>query len=44
MKHEEIIPYLTTYMEDMKVGKSKPSVQTMVNTNRLIKDYEGKWY
>lgn len=41
MKHEEIIPYLTTYMEDMKVGKSKPSVQTMVNTNRLIKDYEG---
>ena len=23
------------------MGKSKPSVQTMVNTNRLIKDYEG---
>lgn len=41
MKHEEIIPYLTTWMEDMEVGKSKTSVQTMVNTNRLIKDYLG---
>lgn len=41
MKYEEIIPYLTTYMEDMQVGKSKTSIQTMVNTNRLIKDYEG---
>ena len=28
-------------MYDMKVGKNKPSVQTMVNTNRLIKEYEG---
>lgn len=41
MKHENIIPYLTTYMEDMQVGKSKTSIQTMVNTNRLIKDYQG---
>lgn len=41
MKYEEIIPYLTTYMEDMEVGKTKTSIQTMVNTNRLIKDYEG---
>lgn len=41
MKHESIIPYLTTYMEDMQVGKSKTSIQTMVNTNRLIKDYQG---
>lgn len=41
MKHEDIIPYLTTYMEDMQVGKSKTSIQSMVNTNRLIRDYEG---
>ncbi len=41
MKHEDIIPYLTTYMEDMEVGKTKTSIQSMVNTNRLIKDYEG---
>lgn len=41
MKHETVIPYLTTYMEDMEVGKSKTSIQSMVNTNRLIKDYEG---
>ncbi|NLY44526.1 MAG: D-alanyl-D-alanine carboxypeptidase [Tissierella sp.] len=41
MKHEAIIPYLTTYMEDMEVGKSKTSIQSMVNTNRLIKEYQG---
>lgn len=41
MKHEDIIPYLTTWMEDMEVGRSKTSIQTMVNTNRLIKDYAG---
>lgn len=41
MKHVRIIPYLTTWMEDIEVGKSKTSIQTMVNTNRLLKDYEG---
>lgn len=41
MKYESIVPYLTTWMEDLEVGKQKKSVQTMVNTNRLIKDYEG---
>lgn len=41
MKHEDIIQYLTTWMEDMEVGRSKTSIQTMVNTNRLIKDYAG---
>ena len=41
LKHEEATEWLTTYMYDMKVGKKKPSIQTMVNTNRLIKDYEG---
>lgn len=41
MKHDKIHKYLTIYMEDLAVGKSKSSIQTMVNTNRLIKDYEG---
>lgn len=41
MKHHTIYEYLIIYMEDLAVGKSKNSIQTMVNTNRLIKDYEG---
>jgi D-alanyl-D-alanine carboxypeptidase (penicillin-binding protein 5/6) len=41
LKHEKIHEWLSIYMYDMKVGKNKPSVQTMVNTNRLIKEYEG---
>lgn len=41
MKHQDIIPYLTTYMEDLEVGRTKTSIQSMVNTNRLIKDYQG---
>lgn len=41
LKHSRIHDYLTVYMDDMTVGKSKTSVQTMVNTNRLIKDYQG---
>lgn len=41
IKHDEIFDYLTIYMEDIIVGKSKTSTQTMVNTNRLVKDYEG---
>ena len=41
MRHDKIHKYLTIYMEDLAVGKSKSSIQTMVNTNRLIKDYEG---
>lgn len=41
LKHNDIKKYLSTYIEDIKVGKSKSSTQTMVNTNRLIKDYEG---
>lgn len=41
LKHSMVNQWLTTYMYDMKVGKRKPSVQTMVNTNRLIKEYEG---
>ena len=41
LKHGEVNEWLTTYMYDMKVGTKKPSIQTMVNTNRLIKEYEG---
>lgn len=41
LKYDRVSEWLSTYMYDMKVGKSKPSVQTMVNTNRLIKEYEG---
>lgn len=41
LKHEMIHDYLKIYMEDLEVGKSKRSTQTMVNTNRLIKEYEG---
>lgn len=41
LKHDKINEWLSIYMYDMKVGKNKPSVQTMVNTNRLIKEYEG---
>lgn len=41
LKHKEVTKYLSTYMEDLTVGKNKTSVQTMVNTNRLIKDYDG---
>ena len=41
MKHEMIMKYLRTYMEDIEVGKRKPSTQTLVNTNRIIKDYSG---
>lgn len=41
LKHNKIHEYLQVYMTDIDVGKSKTSTQTMVNTNRLIKDYEG---
>lgn len=41
MKHTEIQKYLTTWMEELAVGKKKDNSQTMVNTNRLIKDYDG---
>lgn len=41
LKHSKVHEWLTIYMEEMTVGKKKTSVQMMVNTNRLIKDYEG---
>jgi D-alanyl-D-alanine carboxypeptidase (penicillin-binding protein 5/6) len=41
LKHNKIHEWLTTYMYDMTVGKNKTEIQTMVNTNRMIKEYEG---
>lgn len=41
LKHDKVSEWLSIYMYDMEVGKRKPSTQTMVNTNRLIKEYEG---
>ena len=41
LKHEKIHNWLTTYMDEMKVGRKKDKIQSLVNTNRLVKDYEG---
>lgn len=41
LKHDTIHNWLTVYMDEMLVGKKKDKVQSLVNTNRLIKEYEG---
>ena len=41
LKHNKIHDWLTIWMTEMKVGKEKDIVQSLVNTNRMIKDYEG---
>ncbi|MBZ2173773.1 D-alanyl-D-alanine carboxypeptidase [Schnuerera sp. xch1] len=41
LKHKNIHELLTTYMDEMLVGKKKDKVQSLVNTNRLIKEYNG---
>lgn len=41
LRHEEVYTWLTTYMDEMLVGKNKDKVQSLVNTNRLIKEYQG---
>ncbi len=40
LKHKDIHKWLTTWMDEVVVGKSQ-SVQQLVNTNRLIRFYEG---
>ncbi|MBM7614029.1 D-alanyl-D-alanine carboxypeptidase family protein [Alkaliphilus hydrothermalis] len=40
LKHKEIHKWLTTWMDEVVVGKSQ-SVQQLVNTNRLIRFYDG---
>lgn len=41
LKHKKIHDWLTIYMDELIVGKKKDKVQSLVNTNRLIKDYPG---
>ncbi|WP_234978600.1 D-alanyl-D-alanine carboxypeptidase family protein [Anaerosalibacter sp. Marseille-P3206] len=41
LKHPKIHEWLTLWMAEMKVGKNKDVVQGLVNTNRLVKEYEG---
>jgi len=41
LKYDELEKHLTSYMEEMLVGKNKDETQVMVNTNRLVKEYEG---
>lgn len=40
LKHKEVQKWLTTWMDTVVVGK-KQSVQSLVNTNRLLKTYQG---
>lgn len=40
LKHDIAKEWMTTYIYDMKVGKNKDDIQTMVNTNKLIKQYK----
>jgi len=41
LKHKKIHDWLTIYMDEMTVGKKKDKIAGLVNTNRLIKEYEG---
>lgn len=41
LKHPRIHDWLTVYMTDIKVGKNKDKIQTLVNTNKLIRQYQG---
>ena len=41
LNHEKIIEYLTIYMDNIYVGKNNDDLQTMVNTNRLVRHYDG---
>ncbi|WP_416197936.1 MAG: serine-type D-Ala-D-Ala carboxypeptidase [Sporanaerobacter sp.] len=41
LKYPKIHDWLNLWMSEIKVGKNKDVVQSLVNTNRLIRDYEG---
>lgn len=41
LNYPKIHDWLTIYMTDIKVGKNKDVTQTLVNTNKLIRDYQG---
>lgn len=41
LKHKKIHDWLTIYMSEINVGKKKDKIASLVNTNRLVKDYQG---
>ncbi len=41
LKHPKTNEWLTTWMTDIKVGKNKDINQSLVNTNKLVRFYEG---
>jgi len=41
LKYNYVNKYLTTWMDSIYVGKNKDIEQVLVNTNRLINNYEG---
>lgn len=41
LKHPKIHEWLTIYMTDINVGKNKNVTQSLVNTNKLIREYQG---
>lgn len=41
LKHKKIHDWLTIYMDEMTVGKKNDKIASLVNTNRLVKEYEG---
>ena len=41
LKYEYLRPYLTTWLDSIYVGKEKDVEQVLVNTNKLVKTYNG---
>mgnify|MGYP000877783510 CR=1 FL=1 len=41
LKHKKIHDWLTIYMDEMAVGKKKDKIAGLVNTNILVREYEG---
>ena len=41
LKHPKIHGWLTPWMAEINVGKNKDITQSLVNTNRMVKEYEG---
>jgi len=41
LKHKKVEKWLTTWMDTVEVGKGAASTQELVNTNKLIRTYDG---
>ncbi|MDR5658167.1 D-alanyl-D-alanine carboxypeptidase family protein [Serpentinicella sp. ANB-PHB4] len=41
LKHETVMVWLNTWMDEVVVGTKKQSTQQLVNTNKLIRSYKG---